>query len=318
MNRDDYLHVQAEAQFLRERLAGLPETARITLLSAEARLRSLEAQLSEAETAGREPARARLTFRGRPVIGSHGVFAEFGMKATTAFVDVVSKVAAALTGPLATMGPVPNRDANQLLITSTAIGSFGFELEEYRDGQLPFAEDSPAAQAFELTQLLLQSTIGTDDELADSAAATDPRALASVRNFLEVLASNEAVCTFDYRGRSFRFSDVGQVRRSLARIGQDNLHEEQTSLSGEFQGVLPKGRNFEFKLADRDEVVRGKVGPAIADPEIINRHLHQPATIQVLATRVGNGKPRYVLTAVPAWQATAEKAADSGLLYRVT
>ncbi len=34
------------------------------------------------------------------------------------------------------MGPIPNRDQNQLLITNTAVGSFGFELEEYCAEQL--------------------------------------------------------------------------------------------------------------------------------------------------------------------------------------
>ena len=80
---------------------------------------------------------------------------------------------------------------------------------------------------------------------------------------------------------------------------------------------MPKGRTFEFKLAETDEVIRGKVGPAIADPDVINQHLHQPTTIDVLATRVGNGRPRYVLMEVSAWQAAAEAAAEPGAPYHV-
>ena len=45
-----------------------------------------------------------------------------------------------------------------------------------------------------MTRGLLESTLGTDDELADSAASTDPRAIAAIREFLDLLASNEAVC----------------------------------------------------------------------------------------------------------------------------
>jgi hypothetical protein len=37
---------------------------------------------------------------------------------------------ASLAAPLAAMGRIPNRDQHQLLITSTALGSFGFELDE--------------------------------------------------------------------------------------------------------------------------------------------------------------------------------------------
>ncbi len=39
---------------------------------------------------------------------------------------------AALNGSLSMTGPIPNREQHPLLITGTAIGSFGFELEEYQ------------------------------------------------------------------------------------------------------------------------------------------------------------------------------------------
>jgi hypothetical protein len=65
--------------------------------------------------------------------------------------------------------------------------------------------------------------------------------------------------------------------------------------------VLPEARRFEFRLAERGEVIRGKISPAIADPDLINRHLHQPAQIRVLETRVGTGRPRYAVLALPTW-----------------
>lgn len=302
MNRREQEHLEAERNFLRDRLAEMPPNARLTRLSAESRLREIEGQLAEAIVDEHEPARARLIFRGQPVVDQRGVFAEFGMSATRAFTDVVAKVAAALSGPLAATGPVPDRDQNQLLITNTAIGSFGFVLEEFAPGgQLPLSGESPVAQALELTRSLLQSTLGTDDELADSAAATDPRALASVRSFLEILAAHEAVCALEYGSHAFRFSDVGEVRRSLARIGQDNLHEEEKQLEGEFLGVLPKRRTFEFKLASTSEVIGGKVGGGVADAGVINGHLNESVRIKVLETRVGSGRPRYVLVEEPRW-----------------
>jgi hypothetical protein len=303
MNLQEREHWEAERNFLRDRLSEMPVNARLTRRSAEARLREIEEKLAAADVE-REPARALLTFRGMPVVDSRGVFAEFGLSATKAFTDVVAKVAAALSGPLAATGPVPDRDQNQLLITNTAVGSFGFVLEEAPSaGQSFLRGESPVAQALELTRALLQSTLGTDDELADSAAAADPRALASVRSFLEVLAAHEAVCALEYGSRAFRFSDVGEVRRSLARIGQDNLLEVEKELEGEFLGVLPKRRTFELRLAGSEEVIGGKVGPGVVDPGRINDHLNERTRIQVLETRVGNGKPRYVLTAEPEWTA---------------
>ena len=104
-----------------------------------------------------------------------------------------------------------------------------------------------------------------------------------------------------YDGKLFQFNDVGEVRRGAGRLGQDNLHEEATQLNGEFQGVLPKGRTFEFKESNSQEVIRGKVGPSVTFPDEINDHLQQPVTIDVLMTRVGSGRPRYVLRKLPEW-----------------
>jgi hypothetical protein len=200
------------------------------------------------------------------------------------------------------MGPIPNRNESRLLITGTALGSFGFELEEAPVGdQLDFGEEAVAGQALELTQNLLRGTLGTDDELADSAVATDPRAITAVRSFLELLATNEAVCALQYNDKVFQFNDVGEVRRGVERLSQENLLEEEAHLTGEFQGVLPKSRSFEFKIAESQEIIRGKVIAAIASPDQINNHLNESITIDVLATRVGTGKPRYVLLRLPDW-----------------
>jgi hypothetical protein len=94
---------------------------------------------------------------------------------------------------------------------------------------------------------------------------------------------------------------AGEVGRAFERLRKNNFREQETTLHGEFQGVLPKARRFEFQLSANGEVVRGKIGQAIADPDFINQYLHRPATITVTATRVGNGKPRYMLLALPSW-----------------
>lgn len=301
MNNEDRQHLLAERTFLQRLLAKTPATARLTRMSDEARLRKVEAQLAALPADERIPARARLTFDGVPVIRSHGIFADFGMKAVSSFTEAVASVAASLSAPLAAMGPIPNRDQNQLLITSTAVGSFGFELEEYRAEHLALEEVSPVATALERTQALLQSTLGNDDELADIASETDPRALDKVRTFLKVLADNSAVCALQYGGSGVRFTDVGQVSRSLARLAADNLHESEEQLRGEFVGVLPNSRSFEFRLASDGQIIRGKVAPCVQNVDAINDHLHSAVQIDVTRTQVGNGRPRYLLTQMPQW-----------------
>lgn len=300
MNRQNYQLILAERSQLRQMLERIPEDDVIDRISIQARLSKADALVAESALAGREPARVRLTFRGQPVVGSYGIFADFGTAAVSKFIDAVASVAASLNAPLAATGPIPNRIQNQLLITNTAMGSFGFELEEYFGEQMQLVEEpSPVALALVQTQALLQGTLGTDDELADTAADSDPRALNSIRTFLDTLAGAEATCAIEYGERSFRFNDVGQVRRSLERLSQDNLREEIQYIQGEFQGVLPKRRTFEFAISGQTEIIAGKVSSAIPDASILNELLHQQVRIKVMTTRVGNGRPRYVLLEQP-------------------
>lgn len=298
MSLSERTHLMAEQAFLRSRLAELPGDALLTRMSTQSRLDRVSQAL--AQESQREPARATLTFNGRPVIRSHGVFADFGMKAVNAFSDAVAAVAASLTAPLAQMGPIPHREQNQMLITGTAVGSFGFELEEHGNGQLPLEEKTTVRLAIERTQELLFGSIAADDELlADAASDIDRRALEKVRAFVATLADNEAICTLQYESQAFRFNSVGQVREALERLSTDNLVEEQVQLNGHFEGVIPSRRTFEFKLAGSDEVIVGKVAPAISDPFEVNRHLREQVTISVMQTRVANGRPRYLLLALP-------------------
>lgn len=299
MNRGEYFQLLSEKAAVAQMIAETPEEDVVDRTSLTVRLRRLEAALSQVRPEEREPARVRLTFHGRPVIGSHGIFAEFGMKAVNGFAESVTAMAASLTAPLAATGPIPNRNQHQLLITSTALGSFGFELEEHRTGQLSLDDGSAVARALERTQSLLRSTQGTDDELADSAAEADRRALDRVRAFLEVLADNEAVCTVQFGESVVRFSDVGQIRTSIERLSQENLREESAELRGEVLGVLPQARVFEFKLADSSLIIRGKVSAGVGDPDVLNKDLHRLSIIKVMVTRVGSGRPRYLLLEAP-------------------
>lgn len=301
MNIEDHQHLLAERTFLRRQLVETPTSARLTRMSDEARLRKVEAALVAFPVEERMPVRARLTFDGLPVIGGHGIFANFSMRAVGSFTDAVAMIAASLTAPLAAMGPIPNRDQNQLLITNTAVGSFGFELEEYQTQRLVLEDERPVAVALERTQLLLQSTLGDDDDLADIASETDPRVMEKLRTFLKILADSDAVCALQYGGRGLRFSDVGQVRRSLARLEADNLRESQEQLRGEFVGVLPKGRTFEFKITENEQIIQGKISSSIQNVENINKNLCRTVQIDVMRTQVAGGRPRYLLTQMPLW-----------------
>jgi hypothetical protein len=301
VNIYEYQQLLAEKSALKDILTNIPIEDVLDRSSFEGRLGEVETKLAGYVPDIRQPAKARLLFRGRPVVGNHGIFAEFAMAASKTFTDAVTMNAASLGGrTLSNSGRIPDRDQNQLLITNTAVGSFGFEFEEYQNDQRVSEEESAVAQALSQTQALLEgSAIGSDDDLAEAATGTEPRVIESVRKFLDTLILNDAYCSFEINGKVFRFNDVGQVRRSWQRLSLDNLKEDTVICEGEFQGVLPKRRTFEFNLSATREIIVGKIGPCIADPDSINKHLRTKTTIELRVTSVGVGRKRYMLNQLP-------------------
>lgn len=292
----EYRQIQSEIATLEKMLARLPESSVIERMSLEARKKVLEEALTSQEAGAHEPFRFNLTFRGKPIVGSHGVFADFGGTAVREFADAVAAIGASQSEPLGSRGVIPKREEYQMLITGTAKGSFGFILEETSRCCTPTQDKSPLELAVDKTMAILKASVGTDDELSEAVSEADPRALKALRDFLNTLSNQEAVCALESRGETFRFSDEGQIAQSASRLSEDNIREEDRELRGRFLGVLPNRRTFEFQAGDLDEIITGKVGAAIEDAGSINDHLNQPVTIKVHTKRVGvNNPPTYVL-----------------------
>ena len=292
MNIREYHQLQAELATLEELIGELPESSVIDRLSLESRKREVVSLLASQPAPLHEPVRARLTFRGKPVVGTHGVFVEFGAAAISAFAEAVSAIGTNQGHALGT-----NRDDYQLLITGTALGSFGFELEEApRDDEMLFAQQSFVEPAIERAKAIIEASVGSDDELTDAVSGVDPQAIEKLCTFLKTMVEEEAVCTLDFKDQAFRFENVEQVRRSWARLNRNNVQEDEQQITGSFQGVLPKGRAFEFRVAASEEVIRGKVGLAISDASMINHILDRAVTVGVKRTLDRNGHPKqYVL-----------------------
>lgn len=292
---NNYLTIVSEIRELGNLLASIPEGNVIERMSLESRLESARAAL--AEIPQQIAPKARLTFRGKPVFGSHGITADFGGKAAGAFSDAFAAVTAGLSEGLRYMGPIPNRDKNQLLITGTAIGSFGFEFELPAPEPSLFPETEKAQEAMDKIEALFRlAAVGSDDEVAEVIEEVHPRAVKKVYEFLELLVQQQAWCGLEFGDRFFRYADYEQIKASCERLKSDNIQEREESYRGEFQGILPAGRTFEFQLSDQKGLIKGKVDQAIDDPDVLNREwLHKPVTVKLNVMQVGQGRPRFTL-----------------------
>lgn len=298
MNRNEYLHRSAELTFLEKQLAK-PGLSKLSAMSIHSRIDETKSYLEANGQDAYQPAKVILTYRGAPVWGTHGVLAEFGTAATQAFSEAIATIAASLSGTLAEKGPIPNRSSNQLLITGTALGSFGFELEEApATKQLEIEGTTSVSQAIDLMTELLEATTKSDEELSEPVSRLADRAISSVSEFLSKLSSFEASCSLTTRTRKFQFADSEQVRRSRDRLSLDNIKESIETFTGEFIGALPDKRAFEFRTVD-GHVIYGSIQRDVPSPNSINQHLYQSFKITLSAKSIGSSKPRYILQAFP-------------------
>lgn len=305
MTHEEFTFLASEVKQLQSLLTDVPKENVINRWGLEKRLESARKAIANFLPSALAK-KARLTFRGRPVFGSHGMSAEFGTKAAQFFTDAFSAVVAGLSENLNYMGPIPDKERNQLLITGTTVGSFGFEFElpvtdanGAMEGDLfpkPDEPNKPEAAMEKLEALFQAAAEGTDDDLAELVDEIHPRAVKKAAEFLNYVAEQEAWCGMQFQERIFRFSDADQMRTSAERLTSDNIKESEATFTGEFQGVLPKGRTFEFKVLEEGDVIRGKVGLEIPDPDVLNREkLHQLVNVRFDVIQVGQGRPRYTL-----------------------
>lgn len=293
-----YLFVASQVRELEDLLAATPEEDILDRMSLEARLKTVKEELEEMSPYEEAP-KARLTFGGPPVLDGHGIRADFGVDATKAFIDAFSTVAAGLNKNLSSSGPIPQVDENKLLITGTAIGSFGFEFEVPAPAQLTFSEFEKTGKVMnKIEDFFRVSVEGSDSEVAEIIEEIHPRAGKKIRDFLEILVGQHAWCGLEFGDRYFRYTDYEQIRKACARIkeDEDEVDESMQSFHGEFQGVLPAGRRFEFKLTGQNRVIRGKLDTSILDPDIINREwLHRPVKITLKITKTGRAREQFTL-----------------------
>ena len=300
MNRTELENLRSERGEVLRILESIPKDRVIDRGSMEYRLRQLNELINGAGEAP-IPARAIMTFRGRPVVGNNeGIYYGFATKAISTFADAV--VLAERDGDdLSDLGPIPGKKESGLMIKDTVIGSFGFELEEVVAKDQNPEEESRTAQALKQVGEILYNTRASDDALAQSISDVHPRVLKSLQSFLEHLASSGATASFQVNEQSFRFEQVAEVQRGAERLKTENVHETTQELPGRFVGFLPNRRTFEFIKEGESDAIVGKVMKSVENASEINANLKKLITAKVKMTQVGQGRPSYVLIELPAW-----------------
>ena len=305
MNVHDYRSLISERTALKGMLAETPESAVLSRISLNDRLQEVESQLKAYDGYSPYLIDASLTFEGKPVIGSRGIHADFGSKAIEAFSKAITLVGANRHGTLGLRGPVSNNDDYRLLITGTALGSFGFQVEAASQRPVPEGETTAIEAAITRVKDILRASVGTDEELTDSITEIDDRALRGVHDFLKMVADNDAVCTVAFKGDAFRFRDVNQVRRSQNRLSRDYIKEEDVTITGEVLGFLPhsprvqlvmRDEASEFWGGDYGRIIEARVDPTLARNTNFNDLVGQKVNVGARTRRVGSGKPSYVVT----------------------
>ena len=293
----DYHFLHAELAELNNLLAMTPESAVIDRMSLEARKAQVQEELDATPSPPRWPASASLTFSGKPVVNREGIEADFASRAMSAFTKAVTSLAASQRGPLGGRGVIPNQENYRLLVTGTSRGSFGFEIEEAQQQQAHlFVDESPVEFAIGQAKGILESLADGEEAIAEAIADTEERALDDLRDFLKVMADNEAICSLSFKNAVFRFRDVGQVQRGVASLGTNNLHEGEEEMAGHFQGFLPHSCRAEFVVDQSEEVISCLADRGMDNAERINEVLGQSVNVKARYRQVGNSRRRYTIT----------------------
>jgi hypothetical protein len=297
MTKNGLKSLLAQKSQIEELIENLSPTEILDRASLEHRLSKVNVVISRTAVNQRIPARLKLTFRGKPVVGSHGMDADFASKTVGEFSNAVAAMSASRDGPVPSKGRIPGRSGKRFLITSTAIGSFGFELEEALENtESGSADSSPSdvEQAFDATQQILEGArTSNDDSLAELLANVSDRAITSIRSFLKILSESKATFAIDFNDKVTRYRDLSEIDQAFQRL-EVEVKEDEAVLPGTLLGVLPVKRSFEFQLED-ESIISGKVSPSFGDLEVIRDLQGTKSSFRFKSVRVGKGKPSYTL-----------------------
>jgi hypothetical protein len=161
--------------------------------------------------------------------------------------------------------------------------------------------DSELKMAVDETSRLMERFGEADDEPFEAAVANlDDRVLGTIREFFDLLGSNDAAFRL-VAGELDRSFDRRAVERAAERARVTTLHEQEVVFDGQLHGALRDSRTFDYRT--ERGVISGKIGSELSADEIarINRELSDKdssATVRVKQVRRGEKVSREMFTLV--------------------
>jgi len=256
--------LEAEAASLRNLIASASPRDLLGRISLQARLDGLLVELAGLARERGTRAEIALVFNGAPVSGAAAIDASFGSKAIDAFQRTVATAFAvqASDGRVGQRGPTISSEMAALHITGVVHGSFGFVLEELDPSGEQWT-DSALKSAADATVSILERVSATDE--ADAEAALEEindRLFVNVRDFVKLVHDNQATLTIAEQDRVLDLS-APALARAYERVANATITDEELTLDGILQGILPGARRFEFTGGGL--AIKGKVARDISE-----------------------------------------------------
>ena len=249
------------------------------------------------------PAGVALFFGGRPVVGSHGIHADFSSKALDSFQKIVSqRYAAEELGPLATRGRVPLKDNTHLLITDIVRGSFGFVLQAAAPSNEAEAADTSLKTVVDKVASTISRLAAQDDMMFDEAVAEiDERQKSSLSEFFKLLDTEGATMRLVEGERDFELNSAS-VKRARNRVEQLQITDHTQEFAGQIAGWTDVSAKFELRLHNTREVIQGNVTTdaleRVATEGFEPYHKHVRASMKVREVKARNRTTKTAYTLV--------------------
>lgn len=260
MLKSDRDQLAAELSALDGLLASLPANDFLGRIGLRSRREEIAKKITDLAQEQDRRAKVALYFGGDPVVGSIGIEAGFSTKALGSFQDLLSKVwGEAETGRLSAVGPVKDKPASQLHITSLVQGSFGFLLEELDDHGEPHFETPLKKAADQIANYMTRFASEDEQAFTETIEGMDPRVFLSLREFFEYIYRGKATFRLVDAEKDERF-DRPAVERAWHRAEESSVDEQRVRVEGRLLGVIPFRRRFEFERDGSDDIIEGTVG----------------------------------------------------------